>query len=118
MSCCGETVKAIANIAAGNVGYWLESQFRLSIGKCAETDTRTRICQACENNTWLTKGEYRAFIMPRITSVIKNIADLSVLPLLPKKDYERRCKLFCRVCKCFIPAKARIESEKCPLGKW
>jgi len=26
--------------------------------------------------------------------------------------------LFCSICKCFIPAKARVKEEKCPLGKW
>jgi len=26
--------------------------------------------------------------------------------------------LWCSICKCFIPAKARIEKEKCPLEKW
>lgn len=26
--------------------------------------------------------------------------------------------LWCRVCKCFIPAKARVENEKCPKGFW
>ena len=26
--------------------------------------------------------------------------------------------LWCSVCKCLIPAKARVEEEKCPKGKW
>lgn len=26
--------------------------------------------------------------------------------------------LWCSLCKCFIPAKARVEDETCPLGKW
>jgi len=26
--------------------------------------------------------------------------------------------LWCRLCKCYIPAKARVEDEKCPLDKW
>jgi hypothetical protein len=26
--------------------------------------------------------------------------------------------LWCSVCKCFIPAKARVKDEKCPKGKW
>ena len=26
--------------------------------------------------------------------------------------------LFCSICKCFVPAKARVEGAKCPLGKW
>jgi len=27
-------------------------------------------------------------------------------------------RLFCSECKCFIPAKARVKDEQCPLGKW
>ena len=27
-------------------------------------------------------------------------------------------KLFCKECNCFIPAKARVPDEKCPLNKW
>jgi hypothetical protein len=26
--------------------------------------------------------------------------------------------LWCRICKCFVPAKARVKEEMCPLGKW
>ena len=26
--------------------------------------------------------------------------------------------LWCSICKCYIPAKARVKDEKCPLGKW
>ena len=25
---------------------------------------------------------------------------------------------WCGICKCYIPAKARVEDEKCPLGRW
>jgi len=26
--------------------------------------------------------------------------------------------LWCSICKCFIPAKARVDAEQCPLGQW
>jgi hypothetical protein len=26
--------------------------------------------------------------------------------------------LWCKICKCFVPAKARVKEENCPLGKW
>jgi hypothetical protein len=26
--------------------------------------------------------------------------------------------LWCKICKCFVPAKARVQEEKCPLDKW
>jgi hypothetical protein len=50
--------------------------------------------------------------------VVKNLADLSALPQLPKQDFEKGKRLFCSVCKCWIPAKAEVESEQCPEGKW
>jgi hypothetical protein len=34
------------------------------------------------------------------------------------KNYWIKRTLWCSICKCFIPAKARVESEKCPEGKW
>ncbi len=34
------------------------------------------------------------------------------------KNYWIGKSLWCSICKCFIPAKARVEDEKCPLGKW
>jgi len=54
---------------------------------------------------------------------------------LPKEKYEywrkrrdicKNCeynkwilnKLFCSICKCFIPAKAMVKDEKCPKGFW
>jgi len=35
-----------------------------------------------------------------------------------EKNYWIKKTLWCSICKCYIPAKARVESEKCPLGKW
>ena len=35
-----------------------------------------------------------------------------------EKNYWIGRKLFCSICKCYIPAKARVTDEKCPLGKW
>jgi hypothetical protein len=31
---------------------------------------------------------------------------------------EKYLRLFCAECKCFIPAKARVQYELCPLNKW
>lgn len=31
---------------------------------------------------------------------------------------ERIWRLFCAECKCFIPAKARVKDEQCPLNRW
>jgi hypothetical protein len=35
-----------------------------------------------------------------------------------EKAYWKGRNLWCKKCLCFVPAKARVESEKCPLGKW
>lgn len=32
------------------------------------------------------------------------------------KNNNRR--LWCKLCGCFVPAKARVENEKCPKGFW
>jgi len=35
-----------------------------------------------------------------------------------EKNYWIGKRLFCSICKCFIPAKARVEENTCPLDKW
>jgi len=35
-----------------------------------------------------------------------------------EKNYWIKRTLWCSICKCYIPAKARVEDEDCPLGKW
>lgn len=107
MSCCGK----VGNIIKGNV--------RLAIGiKYEFTDDRIRICQKCEFNTWLKRAEYAKWLLSHGIEVLTNISDLTVLPELPKGEYIKGEQLFCRKCKCLIPAKARVESEKCPENKW
>ena len=34
------------------------------------------------------------------------------------KNYWIKKTLWCSICKCFVPGKARIDNEKCPLDKW
>jgi hypothetical protein len=34
------------------------------------------------------------------------------------KNYWIGRTLWCSICKCCIPAKARVAEEKCPLNKW
>ncbi len=33
-------------------------------------------------------------------------------------NYWIKKTLWCSICKCFIPAKARVKKEDCPKGKW
>lgn len=34
------------------------------------------------------------------------------------KNYWLGRSLWCSICKCFVPAKARVKDEQCPIGKW
>lgn len=108
MGCCGK----IKNIATG--------YFDLTIGKKYEfTDTRIRICQKCEEQTWMSKAEFITWLLAHGIDMIKNISSLEKLPKLPVyKQMKGRRNIFCQICKCFIPAKARVKDEKCPLKKW
>ena len=35
-----------------------------------------------------------------------------------KESFFTSKKLFCKRCGCFLPAKARVPEETCPLGRW
>lgn len=35
-----------------------------------------------------------------------------------KGNYWLKRTLWCSICKCYIPAKARVKNEKCPKNKW
>ena len=35
-----------------------------------------------------------------------------------EKNYWIGRSLWCSLCKCYIPAKARVEKANCPLGLW
>lgn len=108
MGCCGK----IRNIATGYTNLALGKKYKF-------TDNRIRICQKCEEQTWMSKTEYAAWLLSYGVDIIKNFSDLKKLPRLPKhKQIRNRRNIFCRICKCFIPAKARVEDEQCPLKKW
>lgn len=121
---CGQkavdTVKKIVNIGKGYTALLAEKLFALPELSCPDADRRLAICRTdkCGKLTRLSKSTYLWFIVRHFRGVITNIVDLSVLPELPKKDdglYE-----FCMMCKCYLPAKVRVEAEKCPFKspKW
>lgn len=120
MGCCGkakDVLKKGANIAAG---YTRLATDNLGVTKKYEfTDDRIRACHKCDEQTWLKKTEYLAYLAKHNIKVITEFTDLSKLPKLPKhKQGKNRRGLYCRSCKCFIFAKARVESEECLLGNW
>jgi hypothetical protein len=116
MSCCNKTMKNIVN------GMFLASISKLM--HLPNTTSKWSIarltqCQNCTESTWISISQYIWFLNNNgIVNVIKNLDDLSALPPIPKQNYKPGAKLFCSICKCWIPAKVRVQDEKCPLNKW
>ena len=75
-------------------------------------------CRQCNNRTWLKKWQFGLWVMRNggLIQFAKDIKDLTGWPPLPDQDYKKGRKLFCRVCKCWLPAKSYVESERCPVG--
>ena len=112
MTCCGKT-KQIAH-KAGNIA---KGYTALVTGKKYEfTDGRIRVCRKCEDCTWMTRLEYGKWLLKNGIKVITNFTDLESLPKLPKQYTGKN--IYCRICKCDIPAKASVKEMKCPKDKW
>lgn len=124
MGCCGkklvETTKKIGTIAEGNIRLFIDRYFRLPSEQCEYARQRRQECRKCKDHTFLTKWQFAGWVIHNggIVKFLKDINDLIDWPMLPKRDFKKREKLFCRVCKCWIPAKSMIKTEHCPLGKW
>ena len=106
MSCCGKNIiKGYLNLALNK--------------KSPSTDKRIRTCQNCTENTWWNFTDYSSYVIKHFGEYVTHLDRLEELPPLPRhgKSKENR-KLFCSICKCFIPAKARVADEKCPKDKW
>jgi len=115
MTCCGKAksvLKQGRDIATGFVN--------LSVGKKYEfTDDRIRACQQCDEQTWMSAKECTNWLAKNGIKILTNFTELEKLPKLPKQEQdEKRRRLYCRLCKCYLPAKARVADMKCPLGKW
>jgi len=119
--CGGKAVAGIhkaINIGKGYAALLAEKFFVLPEFSCPATADRLAICQSdkCGKLTRLSKSRYLWFIIKHFRGVITNISDLSILPELPKEDVGLH--EFCMTCKCYLSAKVRVETEKCPLEKW
>ncbi len=104
MGCCGGTARKVRQVATGFVNLAMGVKYEF-------TDDRVRTCQRCEDNTWLTKAQYSKWLIENGVQVLRNFKDLAVLPLLPKEENGKGRGLYCRICKCFVPAKARVGYE-------
>lgn len=117
MTCCGKTKKLI-NIGKGYVNYTLDRLFDLPKEKKELAERKIKRCQLCPYHTWLKKSEYLKYLKELGIEVIKNFDQLEKLPPLPKKKNHLGTRLFCTICKCWIPAKAYSEDETCPKDLW
>ncbi len=112
MGCCGKTIDKVSNIAVGYARYIGKKNYKFLA-------MRISICSKCNEHTWMGRLEYLKWLKNNGIDILKNFTQLERLPKLPKyKQSKKHNKLFCRLCKCFIPGKARVEDMKCPLGKW
>jgi len=119
MGCCGKKIKSIVTgyglLAIDKV---LNEAFVLPRNSTVIAQNRLVICFKCPEATWLKPTEYIRFVTEHGRDIIKHFDDLEKLPRLPHGNYDTGKQLFCSICKCYVPAKVRVESEKCPKGKW
>ncbi len=118
MGCCGDKLKAIKTISQAHAQFVYEKVFRVSGKKYEWTDDRIRACHKCGKQTWMTRMEYIAWICSNAKDILRHIDDLSILPELPKLESRPKTKLFCMICKCWIPGKARVKENTCPENLW
>ena len=112
MGCCGKA----KNIVKGKVGGVIKRSTGISVMESPHTEARIEICRGCDENTWMKKSEYAAWLLVNGIKIFRNFAQLEKLPKLPKQNTGRN--IYCRICKCFIPDKARVDAEKCSLDRW
>jgi hypothetical protein len=110
MGCCGKTIKKIRNITKGYVA--------VAIGKSDASLKWIILCKNCEFSTYLSRNDYEVWLLKHGIKVVRRLGELEKLPMLEKQDFEPGRSLYCRICKCWIPAKVKVQDEKCPLGKW
>jgi hypothetical protein len=107
-TCCGQ---------AGSIA---EGFYNLARGiKLKNTDRNIEICKRCENNTFMGQFEYDAWLLKNGIKILRNFSQLEKLEMLPKFEQSKeRNKMFCRICKCYIEAKARASRSDCSLNRW
>jgi hypothetical protein len=137
MSCCGKKLadelpdmkpvarpksrtSKVKNIISGNWNAVFMQLKAVPDEKCEHYHLRLQTCRQCDLHTWLTWAEFYRYINDNggLMKFMKEIDLLEQWPLLPKQDYASGRKLFCRVCKCFLMAKAASADEVCPQEKW
>lgn len=117
MSCCGKIKKGL-NIAQGNLAVILDKINLLPPNGFLYHSIRLRACRGCQHHTYLTEEQYLDWINDNggIEKFIAEIDTLESWPALPVvQDNKPNAKLFCSLCKCWLPAKSYVKREKCPV---
>lgn len=114
-SCCGEKRSRIKKSSRIALAY-----YRYARGyKHTLTDRWLAACRQCEHRTWLSVADYKQWFVKYRKQVVANFCELEKLAMLPKYEQsETRTLLCCRLCKCFLLAKATLEETTCLIGKW
>lgn len=120
MGCCGKINKAVS-IAKGNLAVALDAINLLPSEKYLYHAVRLRACRACQHHTFLTEDEYIAWIdanggLAKFVAEIDSLEAWPTLPIIKEEQSLPGAKLFCSVCKCWLPAKAYVKKENCPAG--
>ena len=118
MGCCGK-IKKMVSVAQGNLSVVLDAINLLPTEKYLYHSVRLRACRACEHHTFLTEHQYLEWIEKNggLAKFVAEIDTLDQWPPLPiENDEQPGAKLFCSLCKCWLPAKAYVKQEKCPIG--
>jgi hypothetical protein len=118
MGCCGKISKGLS-IAKGNLAVVLEKINMVPADQFIYHSVRLRACRECEHHTYLTESEFLDWIENNggLAKFVAEIDTLEQWPLLLIEQNERPgTKLFCSLCKCWLPAKAYVKQENCPIG--
>lgn len=75
---------------------------------------KTTISYVARKTKHIVQGYFRLF---RHINLIESNNRINICQVCEKKVLIKN-SLWCSICKCFIPAKSRVEEEDCPLGKW
>ena len=116
MGCCGKISKGLS-IAKGNLAVVLEKINLLPSEQFAYHSVRLRACRTCEYHTYLTERQFLDWVDENggLAKFLAEIDALGQWPPLPIEQNEQLgAKLFCGLCKCWLPAKAYVKKENCP----
>jgi hypothetical protein len=121
MGCCGQkdgVINTLKTIASGYAHKTLHDIFFVRGKVSDQAEQRMAICIACEFQTWMKKADYLKWLASHGIEVLEHLNRLSELPLLDKHDYAQGLSMFCRDCKCWLPAKTFVPDADCPRNKW